>query len=166
MPPTRLPASERRRSILPAASAIFARYGFEGARTQQIARAAGVSEALIFRHFASRQVLYRAALRQIVREQNENFAAFGEVEPSARGLLTMIERMIDQAIVGGGAKGCASWSAAWSVMRSIRAWATGAPSRPPCPRWRKRSDLRASTVILPGSRRQPPISRPWSNRLR
>jgi AcrR family transcriptional regulator len=103
MPRTRLPAAERRQSILSAASAIFAQHGFDGARTQQIAQAAGVSEALVFRHFSSKEALYRAVLRQIVRDQNESFTAFGDVEPSARGLLTMIERMIDQALAGGGA---------------------------------------------------------------
>ena len=100
---TRLSASERRQSILSAASVMFAQYGFDGARTQRIAQTAGVSEALIFRHFPSKEALYRAVLRQIVREQNDSFAAFGEVEPSARGLLTMIERLIDRAMAGAGA---------------------------------------------------------------
>lgn len=96
----RLPAQDRRTSILQAASAMFARYGLEGARTQQIAQAAGVSEALIFRHFATKQALYRAVLRNLIRQQNATFAAFSPIPPSADGLMTIIEKAIRRALRG------------------------------------------------------------------
>ena len=53
---------------------MFAEHGYEGAKTQQIATAAGVSDALVFRHFRSKQGLYRAVMRDLVREQDASFA--------------------------------------------------------------------------------------------
>jgi len=79
---------------------VFAEYGFDGAKSQQIAAAAGVSEALIYRHFPSKEALYRAVLRRAVLSQNQSIAAFGSVAPSARGLLEMLERSIGYAMKG------------------------------------------------------------------
>src|SRR5438067_1534743 len=58
----RLPASDRRRQLLEGALDIFSRKGFEGTTTKEIAAAAGVTEAIIFRHFPSKQALYTAVL--------------------------------------------------------------------------------------------------------
>ena len=41
---------------------LFARKGFGGTTTREIAAAAGVTEAIIFRHFATKQDLYMAIL--------------------------------------------------------------------------------------------------------
>src|SRR5215467_9401581 len=56
--PVRLPSSDRREQILDAAMDLFARLGFRGATTRRIAEAAGVNEAIIFRHFPSKEDLY------------------------------------------------------------------------------------------------------------
>src|SRR3954454_14024548 len=58
----RLPASDRRRQLIETALDFFSRKGFEGATTKEIAAAAGVTEAIIFRHFPSKQALYTAVL--------------------------------------------------------------------------------------------------------
>jgi TetR/AcrR family transcriptional regulator len=55
-------ASERRRRLLEAALEAFSRKGFDGATTREIAAAAGVTEAIIFRHFPSKLALYTAVL--------------------------------------------------------------------------------------------------------
>lgn len=60
--PPRLPAEDRRRQLLDTALDFFSRKGFQGATTKEIAAAAGVTEAIIFRHFASKQDLYTAVL--------------------------------------------------------------------------------------------------------
>ena len=48
---SRLPAPDRRRQILAVAMELFARRGFRGTTTRQIAERAGVNEAIVFRHF-------------------------------------------------------------------------------------------------------------------
>src|SRR5689334_20104635 len=60
--PGRLPAVDRRAQLLDVALNCFSRKGFDGATTKEIAAAAGVTEAIIFRHFPSKQALYQAVL--------------------------------------------------------------------------------------------------------
>lgn len=77
-PASRLSGVDRRRQILDAAMGLFARRGFEGTTTRQIARRAGVNEAIIFRHFPTKEELYWAIIerrcqtsgrRQIIERQ-------------------------------------------------------------------------------------------------
>ena len=58
----RLKADERRRQLLGIAKELFSEHGFENTSTRSIAAAAGVSEAIVFRHFASKEDLYRQIL--------------------------------------------------------------------------------------------------------
>ena len=58
----RLPASERKAQILRTAAELFSQQGYEGTKTSQIAREAGVNEAIIFRHFNNKEDLYWAVL--------------------------------------------------------------------------------------------------------
>src|SRR5689334_8763182 len=53
---------ERREQILRVAMSLFSNHGFRGTTTKQIAHAAGVSEAMVFRHFATKEDLYAAIL--------------------------------------------------------------------------------------------------------
>ena len=54
----RLAARDRRLQIMEAAKELFARQGLEGTTTRQIAEHARVNEAIIFRHFPSKEDLY------------------------------------------------------------------------------------------------------------
>jgi TetR/AcrR family transcriptional regulator len=56
--PKRLRAEERRSQLLKIAKRLFSECGFENTTTKAIAAAAGVTEAIIFRHFASKEELY------------------------------------------------------------------------------------------------------------
>jgi len=58
----RVSGRDRRLQIMEAAKELFARQGFEGTTTRQIAQAARVNEAIIFRHFASKEDLYWAVI--------------------------------------------------------------------------------------------------------
>jgi AcrR family transcriptional regulator len=53
---------ERRRQILQVAMRLFSEKGFSGTTTKEIAQRAGVSEAMVFRHFANKDELYSAIL--------------------------------------------------------------------------------------------------------
>jgi AcrR family transcriptional regulator len=57
-PRRRLSAEERRESILEAANEIFGERGYEHVRIDDVAAAAGISKALIYEHFSSKQELY------------------------------------------------------------------------------------------------------------
>ena len=60
--PARLHAGERRQQLLETALDCFSRSGFTGTTTKAIATAAGVTEAIVFRHFPSKQALYQSVL--------------------------------------------------------------------------------------------------------
>ncbi|HEX8773299.1 MAG TPA: TetR/AcrR family transcriptional regulator [Pyrinomonadaceae bacterium] len=59
---SRMAGEERRLQILQVAISLFAKKGFRGTTTKEIAQAAGVSEAMVFRHFATKEELYKAIL--------------------------------------------------------------------------------------------------------
>lgn len=58
----RMAGEERRSQILAVAVSLFSNRGFRGTTTKEIAHAAGVSEAMVFRHFATKEELYNAIL--------------------------------------------------------------------------------------------------------
>ena len=58
----RMAGEERRLQILAVAVRLFSQKGFRGTTTKEIAQAAGVSEAMVFRHFATKEELYAAIL--------------------------------------------------------------------------------------------------------
>jgi TetR/AcrR family transcriptional regulator len=60
----RFSSADRRVQILDVATGIFARQGFQGATTREIAQRAGVTEALVFRHFRTKEVLYWAVIER------------------------------------------------------------------------------------------------------
>jgi AcrR family transcriptional regulator len=66
----RFSAAHRRRQILDVAVELFGRRGFNGTTTREIAQQAGVNEALIFRHFPTKEELYWAVIEEKTREEN------------------------------------------------------------------------------------------------
>ena len=56
----RLPANERKAQLLDTAARVFAKRGYAGATTAELAEAAGVSEPIIYRHFKSKKDLFIA----------------------------------------------------------------------------------------------------------
>lgn len=93
MPPPRLDSTERRLAILEAALPLFAAKGFAATTTREIAQAAGVSEALIFKHFPSKQALYEAMFTACL-EGDEEFARLMDLPPSARTLVAFIAGLV------------------------------------------------------------------------
>jgi AcrR family transcriptional regulator len=67
-PQPRLSADERREQIIDAARKVFEQTGFDGARTRDLAAAAGVNEALLYRHFGSKEELFEAAVAKPLEE--------------------------------------------------------------------------------------------------
>lgn len=54
----RLSAEKRRSQIASVAARLFAKRGFSGVTTREIARCARISEAILFRHFPTKKALY------------------------------------------------------------------------------------------------------------
>jgi AcrR family transcriptional regulator len=95
-PPTRrrLTAEERRAGILDAALAVFSARGYHASSIDDIAREAGISKALIYEHFDSKQGLYGDLLEQNANELFERLAsslAGVEVESGAARLATGLD---------------------------------------------------------------------------
>ena len=90
----RLTAEERRAGILDAALAVFSARGYHPSSIDDIAREAGISKALIYEHFESKQGLYADLLERNAAELFERLgAAIGsvEVESGAIRLTTGLE---------------------------------------------------------------------------
>lgn len=67
----RLPAAERRLELVETAVRVFSEGSYRGTTTAEIARAAGVSEPILYRHFASKRDLYFAALDHVWAQARE-----------------------------------------------------------------------------------------------
>ena len=59
---SRMTAEDRKIQILRVAVSLFSKKGFGGTTTKEIANAAGVSEAMVFRHYSTKEELYTAIL--------------------------------------------------------------------------------------------------------
>ncbi|MCK6554524.1 TetR/AcrR family transcriptional regulator [Candidatus Binatia bacterium] len=80
---TRLPAEEREKQILQAATRVFARLGYRRAGTAAIASEAGISEAMIYKRFASKKDLFERVLRRLGTRVLENWSADDAERPAA-----------------------------------------------------------------------------------
>ncbi len=62
----RVPAEDRRLQIIEVARDLFASRGFEGTTTRELAENIGINEALLFRHFPTKEDLYWAVLQHMI----------------------------------------------------------------------------------------------------
>lgn len=83
---SRLPAAERREQLLDRAAELFASHGYARATTAELAKAAGVTEPIIYRHFKSKRDLFVALIertgRDTLRRWEEDLA--GATDPAER----------------------------------------------------------------------------------
>lgn len=90
----RLPAAERRQQILEAALPVFAGHGHNGAGTRELAAAAGVSEPILYRHFADKTELFCA----VVALSGERLAAAPAAALHAAGGVAARLRALAEAL--------------------------------------------------------------------
>ncbi len=81
---------ERRLQILRVAMRVFSQRGFRGTTTKEIALAAGVSEAMVFRHFATKEELYSAII--------DHKACLGDERDPYQVVADALERKDDRAV--------------------------------------------------------------------
>ncbi|HSB77721.1 MAG TPA: TetR/AcrR family transcriptional regulator [Candidatus Methylomirabilis sp.] len=96
----RVTGEERRRQIIEAAATLFSRKGFRGTTTWEIARAVGVSEAMLFKHFATKEELYAAIIEAKSHPRrllNTAMEAVGR-QDDAEVLRTLARGMIERTL--------------------------------------------------------------------
>lgn len=91
--PTKLRTDERRAAILKAVLGVFAEKGIHGTTTRELAKVAGISEALMLRHFPTKEALYQAVLEASCQHEAGGDNAFAKMlglEPSTSSLVFMV----------------------------------------------------------------------------
>jgi TetR/AcrR family transcriptional regulator len=96
----RLKAEERRTQLLRIAKELFSEYGFENTTAKAIAAAAGVTEAIVFRHFGSKQELYANILDRKADEIGiDNWGAelhrFAKCENDEALVLSVVKHILE-----------------------------------------------------------------------
>ncbi len=91
----RLSADERKTAIALAALPVFAEKGFSGTTTKDLAKAAGVSEALLYRHFPSKEDLHTYIQDSICETNSAIHDFICSLEPGTRSLVMMISLLME-----------------------------------------------------------------------
>ena len=89
----------RRCQIVEAVMPLFARKGFGGVTTKEVAEAAGVSEALVFRHFPTKAALYQEIL-EVGCQGDPDLAPLEALPPSTDTLVLMTYGMVYHLVLG------------------------------------------------------------------
>jgi AcrR family transcriptional regulator len=99
-PATKLTCEERREAIVKAVRKVFAEQGFHGTTTRELAEAAGVSEALLFKHFPNKESLYAAMQVSCTTEQApEEVKRLMALEPSTSTLVHMVHFLVTRIVL-------------------------------------------------------------------
>jgi AcrR family transcriptional regulator len=102
-PRSKLSSEERRAAIIKAVRRLFADKGFHGTTTRELAEAAGVSEALLFKHFPNKEALYSAMLLTCCPAQDSPIIErLKALEPSTSSLVILVHRFIAHSVEEGG----------------------------------------------------------------
>jgi len=112
---TRLSAEERKLAIVMAALPLFARKGFAETTTKDLARAAGVSEPLLYRHFANKEALYLEIQRVVCKEANPVVKRLMESKPSTATMVHLVYFLM-RALIMGVPRGVIGWETRHRLM--------------------------------------------------
>jgi len=92
---------DRQAAIIDAARTVFVEKGFDRTTTREVAEAAGVSEALLFKHFPSKEALYSAIQRSCFKaEGSKVIERLQSLEPSTSTLVFLVQDIVSH-ILGG-----------------------------------------------------------------
>jgi len=86
---------ERRALILAQAKKVFAKKGYRGASTGELARASGITEPILYKHFGSKKKLYLAVLTVLSEQFMERFSDLVERRAEANLLDSLSNLLID-----------------------------------------------------------------------
>jgi AcrR family transcriptional regulator len=86
---------ERRERIVRGAMQAFARSGFRGTRSRDLAKAAGVSEALIFKHFPNKRAIQKAIIEERIRQTGQFLSPELREAPLDKALEGIASRILE-----------------------------------------------------------------------
>jgi AcrR family transcriptional regulator len=81
-----LPRAERQAAIVRGAAVAFARSGYAATSMEEIAAASGITKLIVYRHFVSKETLYRAVLQQVFDRLAEEFLTGYTQRPEGGGV--------------------------------------------------------------------------------
>lgn len=84
-PPGPLPRAERHAAILRGAATAFTGSGYAATSMEEIAAASGITKLIVYRHFESKEALYRAVLQQVFDRLAEEFVTLYATRNEAGG---------------------------------------------------------------------------------
>ena len=93
-------AEQRREAIVTAALPLFARKGFANTTTRELAEAAGVSEALIYKHFPSKESLYAEIQNAGCKDKDQGLEKLAVAEPSTSTLVHIVYYLLRTIVMG------------------------------------------------------------------
>ncbi len=97
----RMSSADRRTAIISAARKIFVEKGFDRTTTRELAEAAQVSEALLFKHFPNKEALYSAIQMSGFSEEAAKLAERLEsLEPSTASLVFLVRDLVSHVLAG------------------------------------------------------------------
>lgn len=97
---TKMSSEDRRAAIVKAVRRVFAEKGFDGTKTRELAEAAGVSEALLFKHFPNKEALYTAMQVSCCADQRgaSTIERLKALEPSASTLVLLTHFVVTKSL--------------------------------------------------------------------
>jgi AcrR family transcriptional regulator len=99
-PTRRLSADERKQAILRAAAPVIAQGGLHGVSIREIAVAAGVSEALLYKHFPSKQAIYDEALARARDFSRLTISRFATLTPGIESFVLLTYATVNFTLFG------------------------------------------------------------------
>jgi AcrR family transcriptional regulator len=93
-------ADERRAAIVKAVLPVFARQGFANTTTRELAEAAGVSEALLYKHFPSKDSLYAEIQHFGKQGRDAALEKLSSLEPSTSTLVHIVYYIMRTVALG------------------------------------------------------------------
>ena len=95
----KLSGDQRRAAIIKAVRRVFAEKGFDGTTTRELADAAGVSEALLFKHFPNKDALFWAVQLSCCDGQDlVRLERLNALEPSASTLVLLVHFVVSRVV--------------------------------------------------------------------
>jgi AcrR family transcriptional regulator len=93
----KLSGEQRRADILKAVRKVFVEKGFHATTTRELAQAAGVSEALLFKHFPDKKAIYSAIQQSCFNEERAKTVERMEaLQPSTPNLVLLVHYLFSQ----------------------------------------------------------------------